>query len=49
MSNKTYKNFMKNIYIDNVDTRDNCLRDITETLVQEHVVDETILNEDRFS
>ena len=45
MTNKTYRNFMNNIYTDDVDTTEYCLRDITEILVQENVVDETILNE----
>ena len=44
MNNLTYKDFLNN-----VDTSEYCLKDITNTLVQENVVDETVLNEDRTS
>jgi hypothetical protein len=45
MTNKTYRDFMDDIYTGDFDTTELCLKDITETLVQENIVNEDILNE----
>jgi hypothetical protein len=48
-SNMKYKDFIENKYADNYEINDFNLNHITEAMVQDSIVDETVLNEDRTS